>query len=323
MRISRLLRWVTISLATSVITATQAQSWPDKPVRWIVGYPAGGGADIVARLVGGHVSQNIGQPVIVDNRPGAAGSIGADLASKAPADGYTFLIADGGTLVHNTALFRKLSYEPAKSFTAVSLFTQTPLMLIAGPAESSKTIQEYVAKVKAQPGQFSIASPGAGAHHFGLEQFKLQAGLPVTTIPYKGAGPAVADVAAGQVPTVVTDPSAAAALLRAGKLRALAVTSQTRLPEYPDVPTVSESVLANFEAYVWVGLVAPASTPPAIITRMHAEIQKALSDPAIIKRFQDFGLSTKLATTTEMTELWRADMKVWPDVIRKLGIVYD
>ncbi len=282
-----------------------AQVWPDKPVRWIVGFPPGGGADIVARLIGASVAQNLGQPINVENRPGAFGSIGAELAARSHPDGYTFLVADTGTLVHNTALFRKLPYNPTKDFTPVGLFVQTPLMLIVGPGDDAKTIQ------------------GAGAHHFGLEHFKRQAGLDMNIVPYKGAGPAVNDVVAGHLPAVMTDPSTASAMLRAGKLRALAVSSKSRLPEFPDVPTMTESVLPGFEAYAWVGLVAPSNTPAAIASRMHGAIQKALHDPEVVKRLSDFGLSPRLASSSEMGDLWKSDMRIWPDVIRQLGVFYD
>ena len=323
----RLVKHFLAGVATCMVIATDAppamaQAWPDKPVRWIVGYPPGGGADILARLIGAHVAHSIGQPVVVENRPGASASLGADAAAKAAPDGYTFLVADVGMLVHNIALFRKLPYDPVKNFVSVALFTQTPLMLIAGPNEEARTVQEYVARAKAQPGKFSIASPGAGAHHFGLELFKLKAGIDVVTIPYKGAGPAVLDVVGGQVPVLMTDPSSAAAMLRAGKLRALAVASRARLPEFPAVPTLSESVLPNFEAYVWAGLVAPTGTPAAVVTRINAEVQKALHSPDLVKRFSDLGLSTKAGPPEEMTELWKADLAVWPDVIRRLGVVY-
>lgn len=306
-----------------IAPAAVAQTWPDKPIRWVVGYPPGGGADILARLLGNHISQSLGQPIVIENKPGASGSLAADFTAKSPADGYTFLFADVGMMVHNTALYRNLPYEPGKAFVSVGLFTQTPLMLLAGPAEEAQSVRAYVAKVKAQPGKFSIASPGAGAHHFGLELFKLKAGIDVTTIPYKGAGPAINDVVGGQVPTVMTDPSSAAAMLRAGKLRALAVASKARLPEFPDVPTLGETVLPNFEAYVWAGLVAPAGTPPSAVARMNAEIQKALHAPDIAKRFSDLGLRTKPGTPDEMNALWKADMAVWPDLIRRLGVVYD
>lgn len=303
--------------------AAAQQAWPDKPIRWLVGYPPGGGADILARLIGNRISQSLGQPVVVENRPGASGSLAADAAAKAPPDGYTFLFCDVGMMVHNTALFRRLPYDPVHSFVSVGLITQTPLMLLAGPTEEAQTVREYIEKAKAHPGKFSIASPGAGAHHFGLELFKLKAGIDVTTIPYKGAGPAIVDVVGGQVPTVMTDPSSAFSMLKAGKLRALAVASKTRMPEFPNLPTLSETVLPNFEAYVWAGLAAPNGTSPAVVMRMNTEIQKALNAPDIANRFSDLGLRTKPGGPEEMTELWRADMAIWPDVIRRLGVVYD
>ena len=311
------------ALALTASGPGSAQTWPSRPIRWLVGYPAGGGADILARLIGGHVAEALGQPIVVENRPGASASIATELAVKAPPDGYTFLVADVGMLVHNTALFRRLPYDPVRQLAPVALFTRTPLMLLAGPAEPAQSVQDYVARAKASPGRMSIASPGAGAHHFGLEQFKLQAGLDMVTVPYKGAGPAVVDVVGGQIATVMTDPSSAAAMLRAGKLRALAVASKERLPEFPTVPTLSESVLPGFEAYVWAGLVAPAGTPASAIERMNAEVQKALRLPQVAARFAELGLSTRVASPEEMGELWKADMAVWPAVIRRLGVFYD
>ena len=299
-----------------------AVSWPTRPVHWIVPYPAGGAADLVTRLVVGNIGGALGQPIVVEYRPGASGTIGAAAVAKAAPDGYTFLFSDVGVLVHNTALFRSLPFDPVKDLVPVGLFGRTPIMLIAGPGESARTLQEFVARAKAATGaaRLNIAAPAAGAHHFALEVFKLRTGVDAQTVPYQSAAQAVQAVLGGQLPALMTDPSMVMPAVRAGKLRVLGVAAGARMPELQDVPTFSESVAPGLEVYAWAGLTAPMGTPQPAIQRMNAEIQKALNAPELVRRFGEFGLQTRPGTPEEMGALWKAELAIWPEVIRKLGL---
>lgn len=248
-----------VVLLTTFSPATMAQSpYPSKPLRWIVGYPAGGGSDFIARTIGQALSEQVKQPVLVDNRPGAGANIGADATAKSPADGYTMFNADNGVMVNNKFLYTKLSYNAERDLRPVSLLVRAPLLLVV-PAQSSATnLQAWLDGAKASSGQWVYGSPGNGTpHHIAMEAFKQRTGLNLTHAPYRGAAPAVTDLVAGQIQAMLLDLATARSFIVSGRLRALAVASPSRLPTVPDVPTMTEAGLSGFEAVLFVGAVVP------------------------------------------------------------------
>ncbi|REE91046.1 Bug family tripartite tricarboxylate transporter substrate binding protein [Cupriavidus plantarum] len=304
--------------------AAHADTFASKPVRWIVPYPAGGGADFVARAVGQGLSTRIGQPVVVENKPGANTAIGAAETARAPADGYTVLSADNGTMVFNPALYKSLSYSPTKDLAPVTLIGRFPMILVVGPATRATTAQAFIAEAKAKPGGFNYASAGAGSpHHLAMELLKVEAGLTLTHAPYRGAAPALADVAAGQVPAMMVDYAAGAGFIKGGKVRALAVANARRLPQLPEVPTFAELGYRNVEAAALNGMVVPAATPPEVIATLNRHVVAAIRDPEIHRRLVDFGVEPVGNTPEQFAELLRTETARWTRLIRELDIRLD
>lgn len=266
--------WLSLAMAvlavgSTVAQAQSSQSFPSKPIRWIVGYPAGGGSDFLARTIGAQLSVKLGQPVIIDNRPGAGAIIGADLAAKSPGDGYTVFTADNGVLVYNQALYKKLPYAPDRDFAMLGLMARTSLVLAAAPTANIKTAAELLEKLAAKTVNLTYASPGNGSpHHLAMELLLSRGGFTVLHVPYKGVGPALQDVMGGQVPLIVADVASGQSAIKSGRLVPLMVFSSKRLPSLPAVPTVGEMGFKDAEAYAWQGLVAPASTPTNLQERL-------------------------------------------------------
>ena len=234
---------ISLLIAASMLisAASAADSYPSRPARWIVAYPAGGGSDVLARTVGEQLSKELGQPVVVDNRPGGATIIGAEAVARAPADGYTVLSADNGTLIFNTALFRSLPYDPVKDFAPVGLMARFPLLLAVNPSSGYASAKDLVEAMRKEPGKVSYASPGVGSpHHLAMEMLKQRAKFDATHVAYKGMAPAIQDVVGGQLPLIIVDTAAGGAMIKAGKLKVLATFSKTRLPSMPDVPTLMD-----------------------------------------------------------------------------------
>jgi tripartite-type tricarboxylate transporter receptor subunit TctC len=301
--------------------AIHAQTWPSKPLRLVVGFPAGGGADAVARLLADAMSPGVGQQILVDNRPGASGTIAAEHVARSPADGQSFLLADQGTLVFATALFARLPFDPAKDLAPVGTVMRGNLFVVAGPASKAASLRELMDEARAQPGKINYASAGLSTvHHLAMELFKQRAGLDMPSVVYRGAGPAIQDVLGGQVPITMMDFAVAGSHVRAGKLRALAVTSRSRLPMQPDVPTIAEIVAPDFEVTLWLGMVAAAATPRPIVERINAELAKALASDPVRTRLGALGFEPYPTTPAQMGELLKADLAFWPDLIRKWGI---
>lgn len=311
-------------LWTGVAGLARAQAFPAKPIRWVVPYPAGGGSDFLARTVGQQLSSQIGQPVIIDNKPGANTAIAAsDVARSAP-DGYTVLSADNGTLVFNSALYSKLSYNPEKDLVPVTLMGRFPMILVVGPASDAKDAKDFIAKAKARPGSVSYASAGAGSpHHLAMEMLKLSAGLHMVHIPYRGAAPALQDLAGGQVTVMMVDMAAGAAMLKAGRIRPLAVANPTRLAQLPDVPTFAEIGLKDVEAAAQVGVVAPAGTPADVVATLYRQIAAAIGQPSVHQRLVDFGIEPVANTPAQYAELLRTEVARWHKIIRTQKIVLD
>jgi len=268
-----------------------AQAYPERPVRIIVGYPPGGGTDLVARLVQQPLSTRWGQPVVIDNRPGASAIIAADAVAKARPDGYTLLMAYATEVAVNPVTVKKLPYDPVRDFTPILRLAGAPLVLAVHPALAAKDVRELVALARAKPGTLSYSSSGSGSvHHFAGELFKLQTGADILHVPYKGSGPAAADAVAGQVQANFASVASVLRFVQAGRLRALAVTSKQRSPQMPEVPSMVEAGLADFELTSWYGLLAPAGTPPAIVAKIHADVTAVLGSAEIQKSFATQGL---------------------------------
>lgn len=308
-------------LPTSVLAQA---GFPSKPIRWLVPYAAGGGSDFLARTIGQKLSTQLGQPVLVDNKPGGNTALAAAEVARAPADGYTVLSADNGTLVFNSALYQSLTYSPTKDLAPVTLMGRFPMILVVGPGEDSKTAKDFVAKAKAKPGGFNYASAGAGSpHHLAMELLKAQAGIFMVHVPYRGAAPALADVAGGQVPAMMVDLATGSGFIKGGKVRPLAVANATRLPQLPDVPTFAEMGFKNVEAAALVGMVVPAATPPDVIAKLNSQVVAAIQDPAVNKRMLDFGVEPVGSTSVQFAELLRSETVRWHKLIRDLKITLE
>ena len=269
----------TIFLCLGLLVSTAgiaiAQTFPAKPIRVIVAYPPGGSTDIIARILGQKLTDRFGQTMLVDNRAGAAGMIGAAIAAQATADGYTLILSDTPFVV-NPSVFAKVTYDPVKDFTPIVMVAQSPLMLVVNAAVPAQTVQELIRLAKAQPGKFTIASAGTGASsHVVAELFKMRAGVNLTHVPYKGLGPALVEVAGGQVNALFSSIPAAMPHVKTGKLRVLGVCSPRRVAVAPEVPTMEESGVRDFEAAIWYGYQGPAGMPKAVVNTLSTEIARA------------------------------------------------
>jgi len=298
-----------------------AQSYPSKPIRWILGYPPGGGTEFIARNVANTLSPLLGQPIVIENRPGAAAILGAEAAARSAADGYTLFMADNGTFVFHTGIYRKLPYDPQKDFQPVGLIVKGYMILLSTQFAS---VQELVAAAKAQPGKLNNASNGSGtAHHLAAELLKQRAAIDVVNVPYKGTAAVMQEVMSGRVAMGFADLSAARGQISSGKVRALAVASKKRLPQLPDVPTFEEAGYPDFEVYFWQGLAVPAGTPREIVNRLSAELVKTLNTADVNKRFTEAGMEVSPGTPEDMAKTIRDDQAFWVPLIRKLGITVD
>jgi len=298
------------------------QAYPAKPIRLIVPYPPGGGTDFFARLVGAKMSEHIGQPIVVENRPGAATIIGAEAAARATPDGYTVLLADSTTLAVNPSLYKKLPYDPQKDFLPISLTARFAMLLVVNPSLTrAGSVKEFIAEAKRDPGKINFASVGAGTtHHLAMELFKQQTSISLNHIPYKGAAPAVQDLVGGQVPVMFLDLAAGGPQIRAGRIKALAVASARRISALPDVPTVAESGVPGFEAWAWQGLVVPAGTPQEVMARLRAEYSKAVGDPAVRQKLIDAGVEPLTSTPEELAAYIKSETAKWAKVVKEANI---
>ena len=331
-KFARLLPALTVACAALAGMPAVAQTsggaapgaYPSKALRWIVPYPAGGGSDFLARNIGQVLATHVGQPVVVDNKPGANTALAAVETARAPADGYTMLSADNGTLIFNPVLYKSLSYDPVRDLAPVTLMGRFPMILVVGADAPVKNLAEFVALAKARPGSVNFASAGAGSpHHLAMELFKVNAGLFMVHVPYRGAAPALADVAGGQVPAMMVDLAAGAGFIKAGKVRALAVANGTRLAQLPDVPTFAEAGFKGVEAAALVGLVVPKATPAATIDSLNRQVVAALLDPAVNKKLVDFGIEPVGSTPAEFTTLLQRESVRWHKLIRDQKISLD
>ncbi len=302
----------------------QQAAWPDQPLRWVVPYPAGGGTDVLARTVAEAMRQTLGQQIIVDNRPGASTNIGGQAVATAKPDGYTFMSADNAILAYNEHLFTKLPFNPEKDFTYVGGISRFPLALVVHPSFEAKTVKEFLAYARANPGKLNYASPGNGSpHHLAMEMFKNRTKTFLTHIPYRGAAPALQDVMGGQVPCMFLDLAAGLPVITSGKVRALAIGSAKRVAALPDVPTLAEAGVPNTEVFAFQGILAPAGLPAAITARLNGDLNKALLNPAVVKRMNDFGMEALPGTPEQFRAMARSESKRWGEIIKAAGVKLD
>ena len=324
MMIKKLLSATLLILTVVANPAAAQQAFPAKPIRWLVPYAAGGGSDFLARTIGQTLSTQVGQPVLVDNKPGGNTALAAAETARAPADGYTVLSADNGTMVFNPALYKTLTYSPTKDLAPVTLMGRFPMILVVGSGSDATSAKDFIAKAKAKPGGFNYASAGAGSpHHLAMELLKVQAGLFMVHVPYRGAAPALADVVGGQVPAMMVDLAAGSGFIKGGKVKALAVANATRLPQLPDVPTFAELGFKNVEAAALVGMVVPAATPADVIATLNRQVVAVINDPAVNKRMTDFGIEPVGNTPAQFAELLRSETTRWHKLIRDLKITLE
>jgi tripartite-type tricarboxylate transporter receptor subunit TctC len=324
MRSTAIVSVLSAAALIAISGTAQAQTYPDKPIKWVVGYPAGGGSDFLARTVSAQMSAQMGQPVIIDNRPGAGASIAADSVAKSAADGYTLLSADNGVLVYNPVLYKKLSYDPVRDFAPVGLMARVPLIIVAAPNAGIKNAKELLANLKSNPGKLSYASPGNGSpHHLAMELFKSRSGTFVVHVPYRGAAPAVQDVMAGQVPLMMVDASVGMPHIKSGKLIPLAVMSAKRIAQLPELPTVKELGFKDVEAYAWQGMVVPKNTPSDIQAKLSTEMQAAIANPAVRKKLVDAGWEPVPSDGNLLSGYIAIENLVWRKLIKERGITLD
>jgi tripartite-type tricarboxylate transporter receptor subunit TctC len=316
--------WLPATLLILAAAGAAAQGFPTRPVTLVVPFPPGGGTDTGARIVAQKLGQKWGQQVVVENKGGAAGQIGADMVAKAKPDGYTILMGNIGTQAINPSLYPKLPYDPDKAFAPISLVAELPLAMMVNPNVPAKTAKEFVALAKAQPGKLSYSSSGAGgAPHLAAEMFKQATGTFIVHVPYRGGGPAVGDLIAGHVELSFMTVLEASGHIKAGKLRALAVTSDKRVSALPEVPTLAEGTAPGFNSISWIGLLAPAGTPPAIVDKIAADLRDVLAADDVKNRIVELGGIPYANTPAQFAQMIAADRQRYAQVIRDRKITLD
>ena len=300
-----------------------AQNWPSQPIKIIVGYPAGGASDVAARIVGQKLSERLGQPVVIENKPGAAGNIGADQVAKAPADGYTLLLGTISLSV-NPSLYPKMTYDPQKDLAAISMISSTPFVLVSNPQSPFTTVKSLLDATRSgsRKVDYATAGNGSGSHLF-MELFSSTAGVKLNHVPYKGAAPAMNDVLGNQVPVTFDNIITTLPLVQAGKLRALAVSTKQRSKVAPDIPTLAESGVPDFDATAWFGLFAPAATPKDVIQRVSREVAEVVKDPVVSEKLLKLGGEPVGSTPEAFDRFFRAEVAKWAKVVRQANIRVD
>ena len=298
-----------------------AQNYPTRPVHLIVPYPPGGPTDVVARILANSLAAKLGQTIVVDNRPGgAAGTVGAHVVVSADPDGYTLLLNQAGSLTIAPSLY-KLDYDPLKAFAPIGIVAETPEILAVHPSIPAKSLAEFIAYAKSNPGKINFGTPGAGTlpHLLGA-QLQLAADIKITAVPYRGAGPAVIDLLAGRMQMMIDSTSVLLAHIQAGKIRALAVTSEKRIPQLPNLPTFAEAGYPQLTENLWTGLLAPAGTPTPVIQKISSALDEALKTPEVARAYQKLDVETKLVTPAALASYMAAETHKWADIIAKAGI---
>lgn len=299
---------------------SQAQGYPVKSIHLVVPFAPGGAVDVLARTIGQRLSEQVGQPVIVDNKPGANGNIAPDFVAKSAPDGYTVLIAANG-LATNPTLFANLPFSVARDFAPVAYIGYAPLIMVAPPSFSAKSLGDVIRRAKAEPGKLSYASAGSGTSgHLAAEMLKSVAGIDVLHVPYKGGAPAIVDMLGGRISFMMLDPLQSLPQIKADRLRAIMVGSPKRLPLIPDVPTAAEAGLPGYEATVWWGFLLPAKTAKDIVVRLNEEFNKAMADPNVRRKLEDMGTIVEGGTPQQFGDFIKAETDKWAAVIRKANI---
>lgn len=311
-----------VSLALGLTASAAATSYPNQPIRIIVPFAAAGTTDLIARLVGNHLANALGQPVIVENKAGAGGNIGAEFVARARPDGYVLQLGTAGNLTVNPSIYSNMRFDPIKDFQPISLIATLPNLMVVNKDVPANNVQEFVAWARQRPGEVFFASAGNGSTlHLTGELFNMVAGVSLTHVPYKGSGPALAEVVGGTGPVVMFDNmSSAIGLVRSGTLRALAVTGPKREDSAPEIPTMMQSGYPDFNVVTWFGLFAPAGTPQAIVQRLNEEIVKIVETPDVAQRLQALGATPVSSTPEELGTIMKSDTKRWADVIRQAKI---
>ena len=319
----RRLSVITISLIASMfaVPGASAQAYPVKPVRLVAPFAPGGLVDVLARALSEKLRVSLGQPVVVDNRPGAGGNIGADLVARAEPDGYTLLMSSAGILTINQFLYRKMPFDPAQAFVPVSLVAEMHMLMVLSPAFPAQRLPDFIAAARKEPGRIVFGSPGNGTTgHLGMEMLQAAAKIKLTHAPYRSAAEAITAVLGGQIQGAMDNPPIVLQHVKAGKLNAIAVASPRRLPQLPEVPTFDEAGLKGFEASSWFGVVAPARTPRETVSRLNVEIGRALREADVQSRFENLGARLAPNTTEEFGRFIRAEREKWEKIIRGANI---
>ncbi|MCW5590851.1 MAG: tripartite tricarboxylate transporter substrate binding protein [Burkholderiales bacterium] len=312
-------------LGIAFVTTALAQPYPTKPIKLIVPFPPGGAVDVYARIVQPALAENLGQPIVIENKTGASGMIGAESVAKSAPDGYTVLVGNVATLAMNVGIYKKMPYDPVKDFAPVMQTVMVNYALVVNPAVPAKDVKELVAYAKANPGKLSYGSSGSGsAQHMAAELFKASTGTDITHVPYKGTGALVGDLVAGHVSMAIADQASMMPQVKAGKLRALGVGGRKRSPEYPDIPTIAEAgSLPGFEAVAWQGIAVPVATPPEIVKRLNEAFAKAQDNPAIREKLIAAGLTPVGGTPDEFGRYIRSEIAKWSKVAKDIGATVD
>jgi tripartite-type tricarboxylate transporter receptor subunit TctC len=317
-------RWALGALFACIATLASGQGYPNRTIRLVVPFPAGGTTDILAREVAQKLTEVLGQAVVVDNRPGAAGNIGSDLVAKSAPDGYTLLMGTVGTHAINPSLYSKMPYDHVKDFAPVVLVAGVPNVLVVNPALPVKSVSDLIKLAKDKPGQINFASSGSGTSiHLSGELFKTMAGVDMTHVPYKGSSPALTDLIGGQVQIMFDNLPSALPQIKAGRLRAIAVTSLKRAPVLPDIPTINESGLPGFEASSWFGLLAPAGTPAPIVARINVEVNKWLQSGDAREKLLGQGAEAAGGSPEQFGNFIRGESEKWAKVVKASGAKVD
>jgi len=299
-------------------------AWPERPIRWLVATAPGGGSDILARLLGNAMSARLGQPVLVENRPGAASNIAAEATARAMPDGHTVFTADNGTLIFNPVLFRRLPYNPETDFRPIGLFARFHLVLTVKAGSPIRTAQDYLAAARREPGRLDYGSSGVGSpHHIAMERLQRMMGIRLNHIPYRGGAPALSDLIAGNLESQLVDFATGAEAIRSGQVRALAVASGQRLDFLPDLPTFAELGAAGFEAYAWQGLVTPAAVPDSAVERLSTELSAAKAQEPVRRRMIEIGVEPLEGGPAEFAALIARERSIWAPLLREMGVTLD
>jgi tripartite-type tricarboxylate transporter receptor subunit TctC len=312
------------AVAALVAAPLQAQPYPSRPIQLVVGFPPGGGVDIVARQLAEKLSEVLGQRVVVENKAGAAGNVAMEYVARAKPDGYTLLMGNLGMLSANPALYRNLSFDPAKDFAPIARVVVTPLVAVVPAALPVKSLADFIALAKSKPGELNFGSGGNGnINHLAGELLKMQTGTKIQHIPYKGSAPALSDLVAGRIQLMIDGGNVVQPFVTAGTVRAIAMTGEQRAASAPTVPTAREAGLPDFVIYGWQGVLAPAGTPADVIERLNADIGKALADPALKARLSGQGTEPAFSSAADFRAFIAAENKRWGDVVRNANITVD